>query len=145
MTQASVTLRTIEIEQIRISSDRPFAQVRRRLEDVAPKFDPDIVDVLQRADQQRAADYEQSGPKLSIFVERDHGALLQIIGRRRSAARHEIGNPVTASKMTRHQLAAALYAPLRVALFEDERGMAAPRAYSGTGTSKVFSVTETMQ
>jgi uncharacterized protein (DUF302 family) len=28
----------------------------------------------------------------------------------------------TASKMTRHQLPVALYAPLRVVLFEDERG-----------------------
>jgi uncharacterized protein (DUF302 family) len=35
---------------------------------------------------------------------------------------YEIGNPLTASKMTRHQLAAALYAPLRVVLFEDEQG-----------------------
>ena len=35
---------------------------------------------------------------------------------------YEIGNPLTASKMTRHQFAAALYAPLRVVLFEDEQG-----------------------
>jgi uncharacterized protein (DUF302 family) len=34
----------------------------------------------------------------------------------------EIGNPITASKMTRHHLGAALYAPLRVALFETESG-----------------------
>jgi hypothetical protein len=33
----------------------------------------------------------------------------------------EIGNPLTASKMTRHQLPVALYAPLRVVLFEDEQ------------------------
>ena len=48
--------------------------------------------------------------------------LLQIWGRRRNAVQYEIGNPLTASKMTRHQLAAALYAPLRVVLFEDEQG-----------------------
>jgi len=48
--------------------------------------------------------------------------LLQIVGRRRNALQYEIGNPLTASKMTRHNLAAALYAPLRVVLFEDERG-----------------------
>jgi hypothetical protein len=35
---------------------------------------------------------------------------------------YEIGNPLTASRMTRHQLAAALYTPLRVVLFEDEQG-----------------------
>jgi len=48
--------------------------------------------------------------------------LLQIVGRRRNALQYEIGNPLTASKMTRHQLPAALYAPLRVVLFEDEQG-----------------------
>jgi uncharacterized protein (DUF302 family) len=53
----------------------------------------------------------------------DHGANLQIVGRRkRNALLYEIGNPLTATKMTRHQLPAALYAPLRVVLFEDEQG-----------------------
>jgi uncharacterized protein (DUF302 family) len=33
---------------------------------------------------------------------------------------YEIGNPHTASKMTRYRLAAGLYAPLRVILYEDE-------------------------
>jgi hypothetical protein len=49
-------------------------------------------------------------------------ALLQIVGNRRNAVQYEIGNPLTASKMTHHQLPAALYAPLRVVLFEDEHG-----------------------
>jgi uncharacterized protein (DUF302 family) len=69
-----------------------------------------------------AKNYEESGPELSIFEERDHGALLRIWGSRRNALQYEIGNPLTASKMTRYQLSAALYAPLRVALCEDERG-----------------------
>jgi uncharacterized protein (DUF302 family) len=77
---------------------------------------------LGSGDQERAQDYEKNGPKLSIFGERDHGALLQIAGKRRNALQYDIGNPLTASKMTRHQLPAALYAPLRVVLFEDEQG-----------------------
>ena len=52
----------------------------------------------------------------------DHGADLQIVGRKRNALLYEIGYPLTATKMTRHQLPAALYAPLRVVLFEDEQG-----------------------
>ena len=60
--------------------------------------------------------------KLSIFLVRNHGALLKIAGEERKALQYEIGNPLTASQMTRHQLAAALYAPLRVALYEDEQG-----------------------
>jgi uncharacterized protein (DUF302 family) len=47
---------------------------------------------------------------------------LEIFGGRRDALQYEIGNPLTASKMTRHRLSAALYAPLRVVLFADEQG-----------------------
>ena len=78
--------------------------------------------MLRSGDQKRATEYEENGPKLSIFEQRDHGALLQTFGRSRNALQYEIGNPLTASKMTRYRLAAALYAPLRVVLFEDERG-----------------------
>src|SRR5262249_50360752 len=117
--QTFVTAQTIPVEHIRISSGRPFAEVRRKLEGTVPKLDRSIAESLSSGDQKRANDYEQTGPKLSIFGERDHGA---IAGSRRNALQYEIGNPLTASKMTRHQLSAALYAPLRVVLFEDEQG-----------------------
>ena len=91
--QASVTSQTIAVEHIRISSGRPFAEVRRKLEGTVPKLDTDIAEALGSGDQQRANDYEKTGPKLSIFGERDHGALLQIVGRRRNALQYEIGNP----------------------------------------------------
>jgi uncharacterized protein (DUF302 family) len=121
-TQASVTSQTIAVEHIRISSGRSFAEVRRKLEGTVPKLDTGIAEALRSGDQRRAKDYEDSGPRLSIFGERDHGALLQIAGSRRNAMQYEIGNPLTASKMTRHQLPAALSAPLRVVLFEHEEG-----------------------
>jgi len=120
--KASVTSQTIAVEHIRISSRRPFAEVRRKLEGTVPKLDTGIAEVLRSGDQERAKIYENNGPRLSIFEERDHGSLLQIWGGRRNAVQYEVGNPLTASKMTRHQLPAALYAPLRVVLFEDEQG-----------------------
>ena len=98
--------------------------MRLKLEIAVPKLDTGIAEALRSGDQKRAKDYEENGPKLSIFGERDHGALLQIAGSRRNAVQYEIGNPLTASKMTRHQLPAALYAPLRVLLFEGEHGRA---------------------
>jgi uncharacterized protein (DUF302 family) len=118
----SCTSQTIAVEHIRISSERPFAEVRRKLEGAVPKLDTGIAESLRSGDQERVKDYEDNGPKLSIFGERDHGALLQITGKRRNALQYDIGNPLTASKVTRHQLPAALYAPLRVVLFEDEQG-----------------------
>ena len=119
---AILASRTIAVEHVKISSERSFAEVRRRLEDTLPKLDAIIAEALRSGDQNRATEYDQNGPKLSIFEQRDHGSLLEAFGGRRNALQYEIGNPVTASKMTCHQLAAALYAPLRVVLFEDEQG-----------------------
>ena len=70
----------------------------------------------------RANEALQRGPELAIFGARDHGGLLRTAGLARKAIQYEIGNPHTASKMTRHRLAAGLYAPLRVILYEDENG-----------------------
>ena len=119
---AILASRTIAVEHVKISSERSFAEVRRRLEDTLPKLDASIAEALRSGDQNRATEYDQNGPKLSIFEQRDHGSMLEAFGGRRNALQYEIGNPVTASKMTCYQLAAALYAPLRVVLFEDEQG-----------------------
>src|SRR5215470_4339692 len=119
---ATSTSQTISIEHIRISSERSFADVRQRLEATLPKLETGIADALRSGDHNRATEFDEKGPKLSIFEQRDHGSLLQIFGGRRNALQYEIGNPLTATKMTGYKLSAALYAPLRVILFEDERG-----------------------
>jgi hypothetical protein len=132
-TKSSITSRTITVEHIRIASELSFAEVRRKLEGTVPKLDTGIVEALHGGDQERAKDYEENGPKLSIFGERDHGSLLQIAGGRRNALQYDIGNPLTASKMTRHQLPAALYAPLRVVPHpSDVRGLFLPRCIRPT-------------
>jgi hypothetical protein len=120
--QAVLASRTISVEHVRISSERSFAEVRRRLEGTLPKLDASFAEFLRRGDQTHAKEYEESGPKLSIFETRDHGALLEVFGGGRNALQYEIGNPLTAAKMTRYRLSAALYAPLRVVMFEDEQG-----------------------
>ena len=101
------------------ASARPFAEVRRKLEDSVPQLDPSIAEALSRGDQKRAQDYDENGPKLSIFLAREHGALLQIAGGKRNAVQYEIGNPLTATKMTRHQLPAGA---LRAAAGRSLRG-----------------------
>jgi uncharacterized protein (DUF302 family) len=122
MTQSTVTSRTIAVEHIKIESGKKFEEVRRALEETIPKLNPAVREFLRKGDQERAKAEEEHGPKLSIFQDRDHGALLQIAGGTRNARQYEIGNPLTATKMTRHQLPAALYAPLRVVLYEDDNG-----------------------
>jgi hypothetical protein len=75
----SIASQTIVVEHVRIASERPFAEVRRKQEGMVPKLDTGIAEALGRlGDQKRAKDYKDNGPKLSIFAVRDHGVLLQI-------------------------------------------------------------------
>ena len=120
-----VVSQTIAVQHVTIASARSFDEVRKRLEQSVPILDTRIMDWLSSGDAMAVEAYDQSGPKLSIFLARDHGALLQIVGKPRKAIQYEIGNPLTASKMTRHRLPAGLYAPLRVILYETETGGAA--------------------
>jgi uncharacterized protein (DUF302 family) len=122
VTQFTVTSQTIAVEHIKIVSGKKFEEVLRTLEETIPRLNPAVGEFLRKGDQEHAKAEEEHGPKLSIFLDRDLGGLLQIAGGARNARQYEIGNPLTASKMTQHQLPAALYAPLRVVLYEDGNG-----------------------
>jgi uncharacterized protein (DUF302 family) len=124
MTTATTTSKPITIEHVRITSKRPFPQVRAAIEADLPILDANIQVMLSSGDREGIKQYVDHGPKLFMFIERDHGDLLAITGHKRNAVQYEIGNPITASTMTRHNLGAALYAPLRVALFETDGGEA---------------------
>jgi uncharacterized protein (DUF302 family) len=63
---------------------------------------------------------EQAGPSgFMIFADYDHGALLNIRNAPRKAKQYVVGNPLIAARMTEHDIRAALYAPLRVLVYED--------------------------
>src|SRR5262245_54373801 len=64
-----------------------------------------------------------AGPSgFMLFGTTDHGALLRLAGQKRRAVQYGVGNPLPALQMTQHDIRAGLYAPLRVLLYEDERG-----------------------
>jgi uncharacterized protein (DUF302 family) len=121
MADPNLTRQVLQVEHIKIETTKKFADVAAALERNVPQLDPAIGEALEHGDEQKATELERGQP-LFIFLKRDHGALLQVVGRPRKALQYEIGNPHTASKMTRHRLPAGLYAPLRVFLYEDERG-----------------------
>src|SRR6202012_2008280 len=89
---------------------------------LAPRLDDGICTLLRYGEGTRALRELEACPPLTIFGQRDHGALRAIAGRTRRSIQYDIGNPLTASKMTRHQLSAGLYAPIRVLLREDSDG-----------------------
>jgi hypothetical protein len=113
---------TIEVEHIRIESAKSFADVRAALERNVPQLDPTLIKALADGDVERANRQKEQGPELFIFQVRDHGALLAIAGKACNALQYKIGNPLTATLMTRHRLSAALYAPIRVLLYENDVG-----------------------
>jgi uncharacterized protein (DUF302 family) len=121
MADSSVTRQVLQVEHVKIDSPKTFAEVEAALESALPQMDPAVVAALTDGDERRAKELER-GSELFIFLKRDHGALLQITGRPRKAMQYDIGNPVTATRMTRHEMPAALYAPLRVVLYENAAG-----------------------
>ena len=98
--------------------------MKAALESLVPQLDARIFVLLQYGESERATNELERGPKLAIFSSRDHGGLLQITGQPRKAVQYAIGNPLTATRMRQHRLPAALYAPLRVVLYENEAGRA---------------------
>ena len=118
----TTNMRTIQVEHVIIRSTKSFAEVRATLEHSLPNLNPEITSLMVSGDTKRLQEKLEAGPELAIFLSRDHGGLLRITGQARKAVQYEIGNPLTASKMTRHQLAAGLYAPLRIVLYEDQDG-----------------------
>jgi uncharacterized protein (DUF302 family) len=118
----TTTTRTIQVEHVIIRSTKSFAEVRTTLEHSLPNLNLEITSLLASGDTKQLQEELEAGPELSIFLFRDHGSLLRITGHARKAVQYDIGNPLTASRMTRHKLAAGLYAPLRVVLYEDQEG-----------------------
>jgi hypothetical protein len=124
MPESSIRRHAINVDHVRIYCARPFAEVWAALQGDAPALDPQLAQDLVAARTDAIAERRANDPKLWLFLTRDHGALVAAEGRHEKALQLEIGNPLTAERMTRRHLGAALYAPLRVVLYEDAQGRA---------------------
>jgi uncharacterized protein (DUF302 family) len=125
MATPAYSTRTINVEHVTITSGNAFNIVRTKLERLIPRLDDGIFTLLRYGESARALKELEAAAPLSIFGFRDHGALLAIAGLQRRSIQYDIGNPLTAAKMTRHQISAGLYAPIRVLLREDNNGSVA--------------------
>jgi Domain of unknown function DUF302 len=125
MPQATMRTAIVEVVHVTIACGRPFEAVRDALVKDVPALDPQLMKLLIGANAAEIEERRAAGPKLWLFETRDHGALVAAEGHTKKAIQFEIGNPLTAERMTRHRLAAGLYAPLRVVLYGDEQGRAA--------------------
>jgi uncharacterized protein (DUF302 family) len=114
------------IEHVRVETEKPFAQVTAALEARMGKFDQAVHEHLRGgADPEavRARLQGMVGPSgFMVFRTSDHGALLRLAGQTRKAVQYLLGNPLIAIQMTRHDIRAGLYAPLRLLVYEDDGG-----------------------
>jgi uncharacterized protein (DUF302 family) len=124
--EPKVSRDNISVEHIRIVSDKPYDEVRKALEKL-PKFDDRIRALLHYGEIERVAvelNKIQGDAGLVIFSVATQGDWLQIRSGKRNAAQYVIGNVLVSSQMTQHELAAGLYAPLKIILYENKAGTA---------------------
>jgi uncharacterized protein (DUF302 family) len=111
----------LNIEHIRLVVDKSFEAFTASFEQQLGSFDAAVYNELDGGDTQKAQAMLNSmvGPSgFMLFRKSNHGLYLRIKGRPRKAMQYLIGNPLFAIEMTGHAIGAALYAPLRVLLYE---------------------------
>ena len=117
---------TISVKHVRLTVDKPFDEFTVAFERQLGHFEENVYKELEEGGDPAAAKARLEsmvGPSgFMLFRTSNHGALLKIIGRPVKAMQYLVGNPLFAIEMTRHAIGAALYAPLRVLIHEDERG-----------------------
>ena len=114
------------VEHVRVVSSKPFDEASAAFAARLGRHDPGpAASLAQGADPAavRAEIARMAGPSgFMLFGKADHGVLLGLVGPRRKAVQYVVGNPLFAVEMTRHAVGAALYAPLRVLIYEPEGG-----------------------
>jgi uncharacterized protein (DUF302 family) len=114
------------VDHVHLATDKPFEDVAQVFERQLGRFDPDVYKALAAGGDAKEASAKieaMAGPSgFMLFATHNHGALLRLAGQKRKAVQYVVGNPLFAFQMTQHDIRASLYAPLRVLLYEDERG-----------------------
>ena len=115
---------TVPVLHRSLTVDADFDAFTAALEKILGHFpagvQQDIIEQPRLAEQRLKAAEGAQG--LMIFTVFDHGAALNMVDARRKAKQYLIGNPLTAIQMSQHDIRAALYAPLRVLVYEKKAG-----------------------
>jgi uncharacterized protein (DUF302 family) len=116
----------ITVDHVRVQTDKPFDEVRRAFVQQLGQFNPEVSKWLaggEDVEKVKARIEAMVGPSgFMLFSASDHGELLRLVGQQKKAIQYLVGNPLFAMQMTQYDIRASLYAPLRVLLFENERG-----------------------
>jgi hypothetical protein len=126
----TVNATRFEVERFDYAApNRTFEQVTASFEQQVPAADLATFARLVEA-RAPAAEVERAvgamvGDLGLIHLARvDQGPLVSLLGKRKRMTVYLLGNPVLANRMFEHHPEVGLYAPLRAAVYEDDRGLA---------------------
>ena len=128
--QAMQQATTISVQHISVASNQTFGATVEAFEAGLGLFEPSVIEhvataspeEVQRSRQRIEAMAGSSGLMRFGPVE-NHGSLLPFVNAPAAkAVQYVLGNPLVAVEITRYNLAAGLYAPLRAIIYEDEQG-----------------------
>src|SRR6266511_3027615 len=115
---------TISVRHISISIEKTFSETCSRFESRMGRIDyAAFTKMLSEGESEMAVQDHIQGTEgplgLMIFNAIDHGVLLSLGGKIARAKQYVVGNPLFALQMTKKDIRAGLYAPLRVYIRED--------------------------
>jgi uncharacterized protein (DUF302 family) len=127
VTETSISTTIVSVEHVVVRTNKQYLAVKTALESRLGRLDSGIRALLRenKIDELRAALEKLAGRDgLAIHYVAEHGDWLILNGGRRNGAVYYIGNILSAVQMTRQNFSAGLYAPLRVAVYEEANGTA---------------------
>jgi uncharacterized protein (DUF302 family) len=104
-----------------VQSKRPFQEVMEKILAQLGHYEPQVL--ATHPDREKFKQMEGSSGFM-LFDNINHGALLALAGKQQKAAQLVLGNPLFALEMTQHDIAAGLYAPLRMLVYANAAGTA---------------------
>ncbi|MGF6768379.1 uncharacterized protein (DUF302 family) [Paraburkholderia sp. GAS199] len=113
------------VDHVTLSSSKPYAAVKQDLESRLGRLDEHIRALLKenRVDELHAALQKAAGKDgLVIHYIGVHGDWLVLKGQHKNGTEYFTGNILTATEMTSVNMAAGLYAPLRIMVYENDQG-----------------------
>ena len=128
LAESPFSIQSTQVKRVRFKSRRSFDEVLQRLHErvpaaITPEQYPAAMvkargDSLEGFEKVVRSQTERSG--FVLFAEFDYHQWLGLYGIQRKLARWILGNPVIAITMIRHDLEAALFAPVELLSVEDE-------------------------
>ena len=105
-------------QMVKVASD--FDDFTRNLEASLIRLDPATMQKIGTEPAVFEVHLKQMGGEedLILFDMQNHGQLLTLVDAPKKAKQYVIGNPLIAVQMTQHDIRAALYAPLRLLVYE---------------------------